>query len=414
MKIIKVPQMAWYETGELPLTLPDSWRVEVCNMAGYAKPSLKPDEIKAAIRNPIGTPPIRELARGKKEVVIIFDDMTRVTRVADIVPFILEELAEAGIPDSNIRFIMALGAHGARDRRDFVKKLGEDVLTRFPVYNHNPFGNCVYVGSTNTYGTKVYINEEVMKCDFKIAIGSVVPHPMNGFGGGGKIVLPGVASFETMKHNHHMFQKMVEANGPSVAGMGVFDNNKMVADVDEAVALVGLDILVNCIVNARGETVNIFAGAVGPAYQTAVKVAKRHYLTPKVKDKDIVIANTFAKANEALIGMAIAFPSLKATGGDVVFIANVPEGQVVHYLLGYFGNTNRGPLWQTPRIPDHVKRLVVYTEYPDLASRDLYGGTSRVIFLSKWEDVLEVLRREHGKNAEVVVYPNSDIQYRAQ
>ena len=190
MNIVKVPQLAWYGTKELELPLPDSWQVEVCNMAGYNRPAMKPDQIKASISNPIGMPPIRELAKGKKEVVIIFDDMTRVTRVAEIVPFVLEELAEAGIPDDRIRFIIALGAHGAVNRLDFVKKLGEETVARFTVYNHDAFVNSTYVGTTTNCGTKVYVNEEVMKCDLKIAIGSVVPHPMGGFGGGGKIILP--------------------------------------------------------------------------------------------------------------------------------------------------------------------------------------------------------------------------------
>jgi len=107
MNTIKLSQPAWYDPKEFVLSLPDGWQVEVCNMAGYNRSALTPDEIKAAISKPIGIPPIRELAKGKKEVVIIFDDMTRVTRVAEIVPFVLEELAEAGIPDSSIRFIMA-------------------------------------------------------------------------------------------------------------------------------------------------------------------------------------------------------------------------------------------------------------------------------------------------------------------
>ncbi|HEX9976208.1 MAG TPA: lactate racemase domain-containing protein, partial [Dehalococcoidales bacterium] len=103
-------------------------------MPGYKLPALKPEEIRAAVTNLIDLAPIRELARGKKEVVIIFDDMTRVTRTAEIVPFVLEELALAGIPDNKIRFICALGNHGASTRVDFAKKLGEDVVARFPVY----------------------------------------------------------------------------------------------------------------------------------------------------------------------------------------------------------------------------------------------------------------------------------------
>ncbi|MFH1646305.1 MAG: lactate racemase domain-containing protein, partial [Chloroflexota bacterium] len=194
---IKLPQLAWHGQKELDLDLPPGWRVDVCRMAGHDRPALKPAEIGKAVARPPGLPPLREYARGKKEVVIIFDDMARVTRVADIVPHVLAELAAAGIADGQIRFIAAVGCHGAMNRLDFVKKLGEDVLARFPVYNHDPFANCVEVGTT-AGGTRVLINAEVMRCDLKIAVGSIVPHIMAGFGGGGKIVLPGVAAYETI------------------------------------------------------------------------------------------------------------------------------------------------------------------------------------------------------------------------
>jgi len=115
MALVKLPQLAWYGTKELALPLPDNWQAEVYNMAGFDQRAMKPDEIKAAVTSLIGLPPIAELARGKKEVVIIFDDMTRVTRVAEILPFVLEELAEAGIPDDRIQFICATGAAPAME-----------------------------------------------------------------------------------------------------------------------------------------------------------------------------------------------------------------------------------------------------------------------------------------------------------
>ena len=413
MNVIKVPQLAWYETREMELPVPDSWQVEVGNMAGYDRPVLKPDQIKAAIGKPIATPPIKELAEGKKEVVIIFDDMTRVTRAAEIVPFVIEELAEAGIPDSGIRFVCALGAHGALNRLHWVKKLGGEVVARFPIYNHNPFGACTHVGRTKTYGTEVYINAEVMKCDLKIAIGSVVPHPMNGFGGGGKIILPGVASFETIKQNHQSFNKRTGVPPDKrVTGMGLFDENPLRFDIEEAATLSGLDVMINCIVNTWGETTAIYAGALKSSYAAAVKEAKEHYLTPRLKDKDIVIANTFAKANEGWIGSGIAYRTVNRNGGgDVVLIANEPEGQVTHYLLGPFGKDWWGPLGRGGRVPPYVKHLIVYTEYPDLASRSRFGEMDRVLFLHKWDDVLQALQESHGEDAKVGVYPNAEIQY---
>ena len=410
---LKLPQLAWHGMKELELPLPDNWQVEMGYMAGYNRPALSLDQIRESVTGDlIGTSPLRKLAQGKKEAVIIFDDMTRVTRVAEIVPFVLEELAAAGIPDSNIRFVAALGCHGAMNRIDFVKKLGEETLARFPVYNHNPYANCTYVGTTKTYGTKVYVNDEVMKCDLKIAIGSVVPHPSTGFGGGGKIILPGVASFETIEYNHQMFRKAQLAKGPQYTGHGAYEGNLGRLDIEEAGDLANVDVLINCIVNMWGETVAIYAGALRPAYEEAVEEAKPHYLTPTLSGKDIAIANAFAKANEAWIGLPMTYPALKPEGGDVVVIANHPEGQVTHYLLGPFGESIWGPLRKERQIPSQVNRLIVFTEYPDLQSRSWFGGAAKALFLHRWDDVLKVLKERNGDGAAVAVYPNAEIQYR--
>jgi nickel-dependent lactate racemase len=371
-------------------------------MAGYALPPMKPSEIKNALANPIGTPPIRKLARGKKEVVILFDDMSRVTRVAQIVPFLLKELEEAGIPDNRIRFIAALGSHGAMDRFDFVKKLGKKILSRFPVYNHNPFANCDYIGTTS-YGTKVFINAEVMKCDLKIGIGSIVPHIMAGFGGGAKILMPGVASAETIEALHRL----------PATGMGISTSNPLRQNMEEAAALAGLDIKIDCLVNMWGETVALFAGAPKQAFAAGVEKAKAHYLTPRATGKDIVIANTFAKVSESESGLIIAIPAVNSKGGDIVLIGNAPEGHAIHYLMGPFGKFIGGKLRLQIKLPPKISHLIIFNEYPDLTSIGYYEETDRILLMNKWDDVLGRLRELHGDKAKVAVYPNAEIQYSA-
>ncbi len=407
VKRITLPQLAWHGVRKFGLSLPQEWNVEVGNMAGYDRPKLKPAEIKWAIAGPTGMAPLREYARGKKEVVILFDDMTRVTRAAEIVPHVLAELSAAGIADSRIRFIAAIGCHGAMDRLDFAKKLGEDVLKRFPVYNHSPFDNCVEVGTSKS-GTKLCFNAEVMKCDLKIGIGSIVPHIMAGFGGGGKIVLPGVAAYETILALHSPRQGGFK---DTVTGMGASEDNPRRRDIDEAAEIVGLDMIINAIVNGWGEMAGIFAGAPGPTYAAAFQAAQKHYLTPAAKDKDIVIANTFAKANEAVSGLLVAFPSVSQKGGDVVLIANAPEGQMTHYLMGPFGNEIGGKLRLQMKIPENVNRLIIFSEYPELASRNYLEDTAKVVMMHNWADVLRLLQENHGAGTKVAVYPNADIQY---
>ena len=396
-----LPQLAWHDPRELELPVPDGWQIEVSNIAGGDRPEMTDTQIKHSLTNLIGSPPIREIARGKKEVVIIFDDFSRITRVFKIVPYILEELAEAGTPDSNIRFIAANGTHGAMDRSQFAQKLGESVMGRFAVYNHNPFFNCTYVGTTSR-GTEVHINSEYIQCDFRIAIGSIIPHPFAVFSGGCKMILPGIASLNTIVHNHDIPRNDMERTD--------HDINPVHLDMDEAADLAGLDVNVDCILNRWGDTVEIFAGDPKQSHTAGVEAAKSHYLAKRVMNKDIVIVNTYARATEYTSGLSATFPSVKQDGGDVVLVCNSPLGQAQHYILGPCGKLIESMRNIKTPIASHVNHVIVYTEYPELSSLQYFEDSPKVMMMTDWKDVLQTLQDIHSENASVAVYPNADIQ----
>lgn len=411
MNTISLPQFSWFDTKKYNISLPERWQVNIAHFAGYNLPALKTADIDAALEKPIGSRSLRELAEGKKEVVILFDDMSRVTRTYMFIPSVLKILADAGIADKNIRFVCALGCHGAHSRLEFVKKLGEDVLARFPVYNHNPFDNCVPVGKTKTYGTEVSVNAEVMKCDLKIAIGMVVPHPLSGYGGGGKIILPGVCSFATIQHNHRDTYLDIPRLGKKM-GIGNFDENPMRLDIEEAAELAGLDFIVESLINEWGEPVKVFAGALKPAYAEAVKEAKTHYFTADPGEVDIAISNGFIKNNESYMGYPLASRAVsKHGGGDVVVMANAQEGMVVHYLLGSWGKFTDAPLRQKVGVSEKLKRVIVFSEYPDLAGNGWYPDAEKVVNVKNWGEVLKLLEADFPSSAKVVIFPNSEIQF---
>ena len=411
MNGVTLPQYIWYNPREVEYSLPDNWQITVHNIAGSDRPAMSMDEIKTALASPIGSLPLKELARNKKEVVILFDDMTRSTRPYEIIPFILEELAEAGLTNDRIRFIAAVGNHQAMDRISMVKKLGEEIVARYSVFNHCPFLHTDYVG-TSSFGTKAFINSEVMRCDLKIAIGSVFPHVLYGFGGGGKIIVPGVASFDTVKSHHQEihenWQREQREKGSQLKGN--IEGNLPNTDAREISAMVGVDMLINCLPNGLGETSAIFAGALEPSYQAAVQEAMKHYLAENTGDNDIVIANAFVKASE--YGMAGAtIQAINPQGGSIVFLANSPSGQVVHYLFDRFGKPVHEAGSHGPGIAPHVKNYIVYTEYPEAKMMDRFAGNDKVLMTSDWTQVIERLRKSHGTGAKVAVYPNADIQY---
>ncbi|MBN1226389.1 MAG: DUF2088 domain-containing protein [Deltaproteobacteria bacterium] len=412
MKSINLPQLAWHDPKLVDFPLPDEWDIKIRSIPGHDLPAMNGDEIRKAITSPMGMPPIKEIARGKKEVVIIFDDMTRTTQTWKIAPFILQELAEAGIGDNHIRFICALGTHQALDRGYLARKLGEDVITRYSVYNHCPFMNCTDLGTTS-YGTPVQVNSEVMACDLKIGIGQITAHTIYGFNGGGKIIMPGVCSYDTILSHHGKSHRawMVEQFKSGNSCLGLLDGNPLHEDAQEIARMAGLDMKIDSLINAMGETVAIYAGSLDIAYKAALEKAKSHYIVKLDKDSDIVIANSFAKTPEAPIAISTSLPALKYDGGIIVIIANNPMGQVVHYLAHNFGKTIGGPLYYKIRIPPQVKKVIFYTEYPEAIVPELFRENDKVMVINSWHGVIETLLNYYPTGAKVTVLPSADIQY---
>ncbi len=404
-KVVRLPQLAWYGDIELEIDFPDSWDVTVCHMRGHDAPPLSEDGIRKAFRIPIGTRTIKELAKGKRGVAILFDDMSRATPSAVLIPYVLEELAAAGIADDNIRFIAAIGAHGSMNGIDFRKKLGDAVMGRFLVYNHNPYENCTPLGMSSR-GIPISINSEVMSCDFKIGLGSIVPHPFTGFGGGGKIILPGVASMETIDANHTRL-----GLSPTI-GIGKSEGNILKQDMDEAARMAGLDIKVDAILNLKREVTALFVGDPIEEHVEGVKLAREHYATDMVTDCDIVVANCYSKANEMVLAPAVVSPLLSQKGGDMVVIVVTPEGQINHYLIRSFGKNLGGRAWaRKTSLPRNTRKLTVMAPYPDKVGGDWVAPHNLINWAKTWAAVIQELKNRYGDKAKVAVIPDATIQY---
>ncbi len=412
MTTVEVPTLLWHDTGNVALDFPSTWFVTKCEMNGAHMPSMTTNSLQAALQQPIRSLPLGKLARKKSEVAIVIDDMTRPTKPSLILPYILHELQANGISRDHVRFIIGLGAHGTIYRRDYVKKLSENVVDEYPVWNHNVFDNHELLGET-TLGTPIEINAEFMACDLKIAIGGIVPHPLTGFGGGAKIITPGISSLKTINYNHIT----VGLSGPkgtphSTIGWGQIENNIMMQDNEEIARHAGLDMKIDMVFNASAQPVGLFVGEVSAEFRKGVEMAQSVYATKTPSAVDIVVANNYFKSNEASLALGIAGETVRE-GGTIVLIAFNPEGQVPHYSVGKWGKAAGGALFNQRRrlgIKPRFGNLIIYSPHKQRDPTLPIGNPETQKWVKTWKEVIEELQNLHPANPTVAVYPTAEVQ----
>lgn len=163
-------------------------------------------EIRRALVNPIGAPRLAEIAQGKRNAVIVVNDITRPTATKKLLPSLLDELKRAGLEYAQILLLVATGTHRDNTREELESMLGKGILDEFRVYNHHcqDEKNMVKLGTTRD-GIPVMINRLFCEAGVKVLTGTIGPHQSAGFSGGRKSVLPGLASLSSLKR-HHGFQ----------------------------------------------------------------------------------------------------------------------------------------------------------------------------------------------------------------
>jgi len=260
--------------------------------------SDEPKAIRDALLNPIDSKPLPEIAKGKSRVVIISTDVTRLTKDHVIVPSILNVLAQAGVGEERIKVIIGRGQHREMTEEEVEQKLGRDVLDRVAVVQHNPDRDLVDLGATRR-GNRVLVNSEVARADLRISTGDIVPHRYAGFGGGAKSIFPGVCGRETIYRNH-----LYVVEGKSRAG--VLEDNPIRIEMEEAAAMIGLNFIVNTVMNSDGRIVKVFAGHFLRAHRDGARFAKNLLGVQIHSRADVVVSSgspmdiNFYQASKAL------------------------------------------------------------------------------------------------------------------
>lgn len=252
----------------LEYELPHGWSL-LGNLETQYFPHIGRNEMVQALEHPSGTPPLEEIARGRKNAVIIASDVTRPVQGEVVLPLLLNALNQAGLPDKNILLIMGGGSHQPPQdlHNAYGQKYGREVVERVKILYHNPDQDLVPLGRTRR-GHVIEINKWVIEADLKIGFGGILPHVLGGYSGGAKSILPAVASREAMIQNHLMVAE------PGV-GIGLVEGNPIREEMEEVAEIVGLDFIFNLILDTEGRPVGAVSGDFRQAYREGVALARR-------------------------------------------------------------------------------------------------------------------------------------------
>jgi nickel-dependent lactate racemase len=398
---VEVRWRSWHGDEPLTLDFPDPYRVTV--YPPRDAPDIGAEGIRQAFAAPIGTARIAELARGRRSAVIVVDDIARPTPASRVVPVILEEFREAGVPDRGITFLLALGCHRAMTRGEMVRKLGEEAVRTYQVRNHYAYENLVHVGTTSR-GTPVALNRHYVEAEVRIGVGQISPHGGPGWSGGAKVVLPGVAGVETILSNH--------TPGRLRQGLVRIEGNEWRADMEEAVRLAGIDAIVNVVVNSTRGIAGLFVGDLVAAHRAGVARAWEVMSTPLPPEPaDIGVFNQYPKDTEFMhLGHAVhvvnsAPRPLVRRGGTMVILSASSDGFGFHVLES--PGMRNAPAGVSSVFEPY--RLVVMC--PTINAAQLppsLPATTRLV--PDWKGVLGALAADHPHGGSVAVFPCGAIQ----
>ena len=292
--------------------------------------------ILEALGNPVGTPALRRIVRPGRKVALIVDDVSRGTPAFLILPHVIEQLRMAGTMPEDIRIVIALGTHRPMTPDEIVSKIGWEAAQTFDIVNSPCLDarETVCMG-TSSGGIPALVNRVVAEADVRIGIGMITPHMDAGFSGGAKIILPGVCGKPTIEA-FHARQADLEGNQ-----LGLEDA-PLRLELEAFVAeRVGLDFIVNVVLDSEGALYGCVAGHFVQAHRAGVALAREVYGVPVPRRYPIVVSNAYPmqidlwQSTKGIAGGEL----MVQDGGTLILVAHCREGNDTHPLFpGYIGS----------------------------------------------------------------------------
>lgn len=275
-----------YGHAGLDLEFPETPNFQGVLYPAAAAPLADPaGAVAEALRSPIASPSLQQLAQGKKDAIIVISDITRPVPNALLLPAITAQLEAAGIERERITILIATGIHRPNEGAELERLVGKAMVERCRILNHfsKRQEEMVLVGEIGD-GVPAYVNRHYVEAELKILTGFIEPHMWAGFSGGRKSILPGISSVQTLQFMHG--PEMVAH--PKTA-YGVLEGNPFHQAGLAIMAKAGADFILNVTLDTSKQVTGVFAGDPVKAHLVGVEFLSRHCIHSLEEPLDFVV-----------------------------------------------------------------------------------------------------------------------------
>ena len=416
MQTIQIP----YYTSTLDLHVEEKNLLQVvtAKMHEYDPGKSEVELIREALEHPIGTPRLRELAKGKKKVVLVTSDHTRAVPSKLTLPILLEEI-RSGNPDADITILIATGLHRATTEEEQRRMFGDAIVDHEKIAINNAFDPTQFTHvCTLPSGADFNVNKLATECDLLITEGFIEPHFFAGFSGGRKSILPGICSQETVNENHSD-----KAISSPYANTGVLEHNPIHEDMVCAARAVNVQFIFNVALNGEKKVIAAWAGDLEQAHAAGVAFIRKWSQCPGITGDIVVTSNGGYPLDQNLYQSPKAVATAEACAGEdgvIIMCCSCADGMggthfaklikmgTVDEIDGYLSKIppkETIPEQWCPQIYARILKkhpVILVTTYLDHEE----VRKANMIPASSPDEALEIAYQMKGRDAKVVVIPD--------
>ena len=307
---------------KISFSLPDSCHVqEIKPRSSSAILSVK-NALIDILDHPTDCPALKNLVSAEDRIAIICDDHTRPTPIGGLLDSLLDLFLGLGISKRHIEVHVAYGLHPPMKKDELVSRFGKEIISSFSICHHDAHKKetLAFLGKTASE-TPVYVNRGVVDADFRIGIGNISLSKEAGYGGGAKVLMPGVCGAETIDGSHGKVRFHPNQ-------IGCVSGNPIREEIEEVGRMARLDFIINTVLNGDDEICHLVAGDPLGAFREGLRIFNQVYQFNVEKPFDWCLAGSspydfeFYQANKAISAASLGVKD----GGTIVLVSPCHKG----------------------------------------------------------------------------------------